>query len=176
MKRAEQKAATKKKIQDAFYQILAYKPIETITVKEIAENANVDRKTFYLYFNTVYDVLYSLEFEIIEQFKHSISKEPILDFNKLFDYIEVHILENENILTDLIHRPSFSSLADQFNKIFSEEIRKLLKKDIWRNEDEIQLEFYASGIFGIYQSWLRSDKSIPIYEYTQFLKNKLGKN
>ena len=174
MKRSEQRARTKKKIEEAFLSILKSKHIEKITIKEIADVADIDRKTFYLYFNTVYDVLYAIELDMIEQLKDSLSKKDILDVNKLFDYIEEHVLENEDLLSDLTQRPNFSSMAFHFNEIFSQEISKFFQQETSTNEDKIRITFYTTGIFGVYQSWLTSDKRTPITEYSRFLKKTIG--
>ena len=40
---------TKKSIRNAFLQLLAEKELEKISVKEIADSADVDRKTVYNY-------------------------------------------------------------------------------------------------------------------------------
>ena len=52
---------TKKAIRNAFLQLLSHKEVEKISVKEIAETADVDRKTVYNYYEGVYDILDELE-------------------------------------------------------------------------------------------------------------------
>ena len=42
---------SKKAIRDALFNILAYKPINKITVKEISDAAGINRKTFYAHYN-----------------------------------------------------------------------------------------------------------------------------
>lgn len=173
MKRAEQKALTKRRIQQAFLHILSSKKIENITVTEIAGTANIDRKTFYLYFPTIYSVLISIEQELLDQFRLSLANEPMTNGHIFFENLEKIITENEEILTDLTQSPDFSSLSYYFNEFLSQELRKILMTDNWTSDDEIRLEFYAAGTFAVYQNWLKSDKSISISDYTKFLNSNL---
>ena len=50
-------ARTKKAIKNAFAELMAEKEFSEITVKNIAETADINRKTFYNYYNSVYDVV-----------------------------------------------------------------------------------------------------------------------
>ena len=54
---------TKKAIMHEFMKILEEKSLDKITVKDICERSEINRNTFYYYFDNVYDVLYSI-FEI----------------------------------------------------------------------------------------------------------------
>ena len=49
-------ARTKKNIYYAFFQLVQTKAIDEITVSELARAADIDRKTFYLHYQTVQDV------------------------------------------------------------------------------------------------------------------------
>ena len=53
---------SKKLIQDSLLQLLQEKPLEKITVKELCERADVNRGTFYRYYEDIFDL-----FETIEQ-------------------------------------------------------------------------------------------------------------
>ncbi|MBQ7228809.1 MAG: TetR family transcriptional regulator, partial [Clostridia bacterium] len=49
-------ARTKKNIYRAFFRLVQTKAIDDITVSELARAADIDRKTFYLHYQTVRDV------------------------------------------------------------------------------------------------------------------------
>ena len=74
---------TRKSIRNAFLQLLAEKDLEKISVKEIADCADVDRKTVYNYYNGVYDILDDLESELAHDFEKAIesfdfaSRDPV---------------------------------------------------------------------------------------------------
>lgn len=82
---------TKKAIRNAFAQLLSVKKLEDITVKDIAELADINRKTFYSYYSGVYMIVEETENELVETFEAAIRdlpldrlvKEPYLLFSRL---------------------------------------------------------------------------------------------
>ena len=59
------KQRTKNSIINAFIQLRAKKPLEKITVKELAELAYINKATFYTYYQDIYDLSEQLEDEAI---------------------------------------------------------------------------------------------------------------
>ena len=56
---------TKKSIQEALFALLSEKPINKITIKELADKANINRKTFYAHYTGIEDIVNELEDELI---------------------------------------------------------------------------------------------------------------
>lgn len=50
---------TKRAIRSAFAELIKEKPMEKITVKEIAERAEINKTTFYAHYETVYDLVHT---------------------------------------------------------------------------------------------------------------------
>lgn len=57
---------TKRSIVNAFIELRAKKPIEKITIKELAELAYINKATFYTHYHDIYDLAEQLEEEVIE--------------------------------------------------------------------------------------------------------------
>ncbi|SHJ78735.1 TetR/AcrR family transcriptional regulator [Hespellia stercorisuis] len=57
---------TKRNITNAFLQLRAQKPLERITIKELAGLAEISKATFYLHYHDIYDLSDTLEKEIIQ--------------------------------------------------------------------------------------------------------------
>ena len=70
-KQPERTARTRQKLVDAFCELYREKKIEKITIKEIAEKAGVYRSTFYEYFSDIYELLTSIEDDIMEDFRNA---------------------------------------------------------------------------------------------------------
>lgn len=56
---------TKKALCNAFLCIRSRKPLEKITVKELCEMAEINKSTFYSYYNDVYDLSDKIESDIV---------------------------------------------------------------------------------------------------------------
>ena len=65
---------TKKAIHNALTRKLTQKPIEEITVTELAEEAEINRKTFYNYYSSVHMVAEEMEDEIVARFEQTLLK------------------------------------------------------------------------------------------------------
>ncbi len=64
---------TKKSIINAFLELRSRKPIEKITVKELADLAYINKATFYSHYKDIYDLSEQLEKETIETILTSIT-------------------------------------------------------------------------------------------------------
>ena len=56
---------TRRAIINAFIKLRSKKPTEKITIKELAENAQINKATFYLHYRDIYDLSVSLEREVV---------------------------------------------------------------------------------------------------------------
>ena len=51
---------TERAIMDAFFELLVEKPLDKVTVADIAQRCGINRNTFYYHYHDVYDLLESL--------------------------------------------------------------------------------------------------------------------
>ena len=62
-------------IQEALIQLLCRKEIEDITVTELTEQADINRRTFYLHYSNLAEVQGALEAKLLEQLKEQLKNE-----------------------------------------------------------------------------------------------------
>ena len=90
-KKTENPAAmvSKEWIIESLFDMLAIKPLSSITISEISENANVDRRTFYRHFKTKNDVIKYYIYTVLKQYEkyqYQLTKPEILKIENI-DYI-----------------------------------------------------------------------------------------
>lgn len=68
---------TKRSIRNAFLQLRASKALERITIKELADLAEISKATFYLHYKDIYDLSDTLEKEVIQLVLNNIKKPDI---------------------------------------------------------------------------------------------------
>ena len=56
---------TKRSIYNAFIELRSKKELEKLTVKELCEKAEINKSTFYVYYNDIYDLSEQIEDEIV---------------------------------------------------------------------------------------------------------------
>ena len=79
---------TKLLIRKAFMELLHVKPIQSISIKELCDNAGINRGTFYTHYKDIYDLLEQIEREMLEDFEKALA--PLLDTNEReFNPVEI---------------------------------------------------------------------------------------
>ena len=85
---------TERAIRNAFYQLVQTKPVEKITVKELSELAEINKTTFYAHYETIYDLVATLEQEITDMVIQNID-----EFQVLFDNPREFVFDLYQIFT-----------------------------------------------------------------------------
>lgn len=109
---------TKTSIINAFLQLRAKKPLERITVKELADLAQINKATFYLHYKDIYDLSEQLENELFERVFNSIEHpNSVLSEPKLFikELVEGFI-SNKSLIDIVFGGDRRNILADKFER------------------------------------------------------------
>ena len=159
---------SKKAIKKAFMSILATKDINDITIKNIADLADVDRKTVYNYYNGTYEILNEIENEMVSTINdavESLDVEGNLDQQiNIFKKITEVINDNFEFYSILMKLNYDSQLIKKLVSLFSEYAKRILNKFKLPNgvSGEYASTFIASGVLNTYYKWFNSDRSISL--------------
>ena len=166
---------TRKAIHSAMTTLLAKKPIEEITVTELSEAAEINRKTFYNYYSSVYMVAEEMEDEIVERFEETLRKidfdtllkDPVTTFNTLARLITSDLDFYENILTN---RNQISFLQKIITSL-KQRIRVLYFSSGTSDSDlnDYMLEYIVSGLVSVYQKWFISGRKTDIEVLSRYI-------
>lgn len=159
---------SKKAIKKAFMSILATKDINDITIKNIADLADVDRKTVYNYYNGTYEILNEIENEMVSTINDAVASldlEGNLDQQiNIFKKITEVINENFEFYSILMKLNYDSQLIKKLISLFSEYAKKILNKFKLPNGVSVEFAstFIASGVLNTYYKWFNSERSISL--------------
>ena len=64
---------TKRLLKESIFELMKKKPLNKITIKELCENADVNRTTFYKYYGDQYSLVKEAEDELLEKTSESVS-------------------------------------------------------------------------------------------------------
>lgn len=170
------KVKTQKAVREAFIALASEKSINQITVKEIADLANISRKTFYLNYIDMNDLIYKLQDQMIDDFinylkefdVNEIKQNPYIFFKSLTD-----TLQKDQAFTKMLMSNDESSFFRQLSTRFINSI----KEDYEKNHIEYSeftgytLTFYITGLMLAYKQWyLNENRQITLDEFC----NKFG--
>ena len=116
---------TKRSIINAFIDLRAKKPLEKITVKELAELAYINKATFYSHYHDIYDLSEQLEEEAIENILNNIPHPDSIINNPKICFWELNnALTSQNSLTKIL-------FADSRAAILSARIEQGIKQRVF---------------------------------------------
>lgn len=165
---------TKKAIRAAFIKLLLVKDYNKITIKDIATEADVDRKTVYNYYKGIYEISEELENELIIALDNIIA-----DFNygdtytqtkRLFVSLTEIVNDNNDICNYLFKLNSNSQMMSKLILYVKEKIMRILSDSslsvLGKDKLDIISAFIAAGAAVTYQNWFNSNKAMPVDELT----------
>lgn len=166
---------TKRAIHMAFAKLLSEKELNDITVRDIADLADINRKTFYNYYAGVFAVLNEIEDEVIGILENALggidfreaTSHPNLVFEKLTSIINTDL----DFYGHLLSMQSNVSLVSKTVKLLKQKTREAMLSQLPVKEEEIDilLDFTFSGMLTVYQQWFNSDRSQSIEEISEVL-------
>lgn len=149
---------TKTLLRDTLAELMVDRPISKITVKELCEQAGVNRSTFYVHYDDAYDLLRQVEREVIENLtnylaRYTDDRMPIKESNLkgILEYAK----DNADLFTVLLKERSFQSDLFKLVKLvpFQYEMEGWEKRYI--------LDFSLSGCIGLLHTWLEEGAVEP---------------
>lgn len=166
---------TKKAIRNALAQLLVEKELEEITVKEVADTADINRKTFYNYYAGVHQVIDEIENEIISTFDLAIrevdARRDIKNPYTFFEKITAILNQDLDFYSHLFRMRGNLSLSYKITTLLKTKILKsfLQEHSCDPQEAEIFVEYAVWGMMAVYESWFNSQRSTPLEEISQKL-------
>ena len=166
---------TKKAIRSAFARLLSEKELGDITVSDIAEYADINRKTFYNYYAGVHEVVYEIEDEIARSFGGALSTLELSSVDNaayfVFERLTSVINTDIDFYGQMFSMRGNGSMLTKIVDIMKDKARPYFTELFGLEGDrlEVIMEFTFSGLISVYQRWFNSDRSTPIEEISSVI-------
>lgn len=170
---------TKKLLTKAFIELLSKKKLNDITVKELCLKADINRGTFYLHYQDIYDLKQQIENELYQNLNSIVDTLPSTmnasnTYRLLLDLF-CFIKENSELLKVFLGTNGDISFQKRMQTIFKERYLDYLLQD--KSSDNLihidySYNFIASGFTGLVETWL-NEENPPSAEEMARLTNKL---
>jgi len=158
---------TKKVLRDSLIELLKAKPIQTITVKELCDKAQINRATFYTHYAGPGDLLEQIENELFEQMSSKVIKRFTEDLLTEMTQLAFDIIADNIELCRVL-------FSENGNRRFLDRIMSLARETavtFWKAQypqaTECQIEFLfayvVSGSVAVIEQWVRMGmKETPV--------------
>ena len=154
---------TKAQLRQGLAKLLKEKTIKEITVKELVEEVDINRSTFYLHYTDIYDLLEQTEndlkneiLEIINNGQTIINEDTIPHIAELFTFIS----DNRAIASALLGPNGDVAFMRQIEQIISSHCMNYLKPYLIElNTQTLERvnAFCITGTVGLIINWMKHD-------------------
>lgn len=166
---------TKRSIKNAFLKLRSKKSIEQITIKELSEEAEISKATFYLHYRDIYDLSDTLGIEIIENIVKGISNpDNIIESPAAFTReLAFAFLAQKNIIDLLFSGSQEYKLVCQIEQAIRKLVFALHPEYIGDISFHLKLSYRVKGIYYAFRDNLdKFEPGILIEELCRISDNK----
>ena len=155
---------TKQAIRKVFEEMICEMDYEAITVRELTDRAMISRKTFYLHYETLDDLLEELQQEIVDSFtSQNISYKSIDDIKRIIRYFYEFADKMPKLHERLLSSGSYEYIGDRINARImayqAERYRGSFSRNIY--EDNLVFAYFAPITTILYRQWVKDGKKMP---------------
>lgn len=171
---------TRRQLKKGLAALMKEKSVNQITVKELVEEVDINRSTFYLHFKDIQDLLREIEENMEAQIKRAIEEHPIVSGNEnVFYFIEdmFRVLDEEREISKALIGPNGDmGFIHRIERIIKENSRGTLEKMFPGKKEDLKY-FYAfclSGCLGLVKVWLNEGEEKSPEEMAQMTFNMIA--
>ena len=171
---------TRRQLKKGLAALMKEKSVNQITVKELVEEVDINRSTFYLHFKDIQDLLREIEENMEAQIKRAIEEHPIVSGNEnAFYFIEdmFRVLDEEREISKALIGPNGDmGFIHRIEQIIKENSRGTLEKMFPGKKEDLKY-FYAfclSGCLGLVKVWLNEGEEKSPEEMAQMTFNRIA--
>lgn len=151
--------------------MVSQQPFDSISVKEICDEAAVSRSNFYNHFEDKYHLLLFYLKQVSR-----VELEKKLDFNDthmLFDDFLVYIKTHQAFFSSLVSFENGSELRRLLESVINEDIKAFLQTKAVLNQEittiplESRIIFLTGGVCSLIQWWVLNELPLTVQEISQ---------
>jgi len=173
----EARSEIESRIIDAFMELYSKNSIEKIGIKKITDLAGLNRGTFYLHYQDIYDLLNQVEskYHTISKYIATYSVEALFNNSSLEDALPNKEFYESNlkyykILLCIDNKSNLPQLIKtELKEAFRQKYNILTKDNTTLNE--YALEFISSAHVATLIHWINNDMIIPLNELSKLMQN-----
>ncbi|MGI5888649.1 MAG: TetR/AcrR family transcriptional regulator [Oscillospiraceae bacterium] len=156
---------TQRAIKEAFKELVMEKNSSRITVKELAERAQIHRKTFYLHYTTIEALFEDVMRETAEQYYSEIDRlPPDASFSEVNRVFFEFMAKQEPYIEKMVCDPFYRDFSDKLfmSTMIHNRSRYNPYASYSKEEQSIINNFLCVTSVNIYRQWVSDGKKLPL--------------
>ena len=159
---------TRRLLKQGLAELLRQKHFSDISARDITENMDLNKATFYLHYKNTYELLQDLETDLLEQAQEMIDRyeydETEDSMRKFFEPLLDFVVENRSVCEALFVNNASSDFTGRVVEFIYKNGTEIMKKrfpKISVEDADYVLSFVAFGLIGLLRRWFEKEMSIP---------------
>lgn len=149
-------------LKNSLIKLMHTKSINTITIKEICEKAEINCSTFYLYYTDQYALLSEIEGELLSQARSHLQKiasryDSMEYLQALLSYIE----ENADIFRTLLCRQESLPFQTVLVEVSFQNLKQNLSLNCSEQVESYVYSYLIMGYLSMIKKWIEADFDMP---------------
>lgn len=161
-------------------QLMKEKDIKDISVKELSDLIDINRGTFYLHYNDIYDMLAKIEDELFLEFNefldHNLAEEGTIlsPYSTLLDLFTL-LNKHRDLAQVMIGTHGDLAFVNRLKGLVEERLRHLFETAHSASNYEYYYPFIVSGCVSVIETWLNHPSPLTPEEMADLCSNLLNK-
>ena len=155
---------TRKAIREAFFKLMENQDYHKITIASVAREADIDRKTFYLHYRSVSDLVDEVIRDEAQKIVASSDGDKGLDVSKLFQSISLALAPDMTRSKRVLQHVSLQDVLDRLEASLVDVLMEDNVLGLRRDDPYVPyiVSFFCAGLVAVYRRWLIADSEIPL--------------
>lgn len=151
---------TKRALEASLKHLLLQKPLDKITINDIAEDCGINRMTFYYHFKDIYDLV---EWTCEEEARKALAGKKTYDtwqegFLQIFEAVK----ENKSFIMNIYHSVSREQIEIYLYKLTYDLLIGVVEEqsagmNVREEDKKFIADFYKYAFVGLMLDWIRND-------------------
>lgn len=169
---------TQRQLKKVFVKLLHEKPIDKITVAELARASDIGRGTFYIHFKDVYDLYDSVVADTVNQLTRIFDKYYPRDgdnnFTPLAAQIVTFVVDNEQLFAAITACGENIQAYKQMNALFIYYVLEAEHIDASNAKYRAAVGFACSGLIGAITDWLDTQSQSAVDDLVTVISKSIA--
>ncbi len=160
---------TRKAIRDAFLRLMGEQDYHKITIASIAREADIDRKTFYLHYDSVSDLVDEIVLDearvMVDGCREAFAgTDRSFDVSKLFQSISDALASDAAASKRVVEHISMQDILDRMEASLVEVLMEDNPLGISHDDPYLPyiVSFFCAGLISVYRRWMIGESDISL--------------
>ncbi len=163
--------STEKVLAAQMKKLLSKKPLSKITITDLTDGCNINRKTYYYHFKDKYDLVH---FIFMDEFYYKLDYDNIHSIWDFLTPLGYYFYDNKNYYKHAFEEDCQNSFSRFFVELMESILKEHFEDQFKKNEyNKLYADYTTAGLVFVFKRWLEHYEEIPPKKFIDIMKNAI---